>query len=155
MLVYSTLDVMAALDRPVSSPSRAGGTATQRTTGIGQQFTAWVAEFMKPTATLKAKPEEIWAWRNGLVHSYSFESDATRTGRARRAYYCYGSAQLAILRRVSHVREGKAVPVKIEHLIAATKTAIERFQKALAKDPSRAERVHSRVKEQFYALVRM
>ena len=96
MLVYSTLDVMASLDRP-ELPSGSPASSATPVTNIGQQFKAWVTEFMKPKMSLKASPEEIWAWRNGLVHAYSFESNDTKAGRARIAGYCYGPAQLAVL----------------------------------------------------------
>lgn len=152
MLLYSTLDVMAALDRPADT--NPVGTKPARTTGIGAQFQLWVEEFMKPRSSVKASPSDIWAWRNGLVHTYSVDSDKTKSGEARRAYYCYGTAQLALLRRTSEVKAHKAVPVKIEHLIAALKTGVERFRRALAKDPSRGERVYSRAKQQFYFLVK-
>lgn len=149
MLLYSTLDVMAALDRP-PDPKPSGSSKPARTTRIGKQFVAWIDEFMKPGISLKATPEEIWAWRNGLVHTYSVDSDATRAGTARRAYYCYGTGQLSVLRQMPEVRARKAVPVKVDHMIAALKTAIKRFREALAKDPRRAEKVYTRAAKQFY-----
>ncbi len=153
MLLYATLDVMAALDRP-PDPKPSVSSKPARTKGIGKQFVVWIEEFMKPRVSLKATPEDIWAWRNGLVHTYSVDSDATRAGTVRRVYYCYGTAQLSVLRRMPEVQAHKAVPVKVEHMIAALKTAIDRFRGALAKDPLRAEKVYTRAEKQFYTHIK-
>ena len=119
MLVYSTLDVMAALDRPpdptpaaVSTPSVRQHFETSPHHRHRQAVRQLDQRVHEAWASLKATADELWAWRNGLVHTYSIDSDATRAGTARRAYYCYGSAPLAILRRTSEVKANKAVPLR-------------------------------------------
>src|SRR5262245_55863957 len=87
-LMFSSLDALAALTRPV----------TQQSTD-GNVFRDWVSRFMKPETTLSCTSEDLWGARCGVLHLYSPESDLSARNKARRIYYKWSAGPAADMAR--------------------------------------------------------
>ena len=141
VLQYSAIDILASLD------AIDGNGSTRK------NFLAWVNSFLLPGSPLKATAEDLYSSRCALVHAYSFDSDQTRRQKARQVYYWWGGANDLLADDLSTVQSGKAVNVRMEHLLDAFRKAVVGFRVALSADAERAQRVYSRASNQFYAHV--
>jgi hypothetical protein len=132
ILLYSSIDIVASLDRPASQPE------VQR-----KDFIAWVDRYLLPGSLLTCSTEDLYAARCGMLHSYSSETKNTRLGKAKEIYYAWGSvsaqqAQQWMLQRIPH---SKAMVVHVGELSNAFREGLDRFLKSLAGDPKQAELV--------------
>ncbi len=75
-LMFSSIDALAALTRPV----------TQQSTD-SVVFKNWATRFIKPEDKLGCTAIDLWSARCGVLHLYSTESDLTNQNKAKRLYY--------------------------------------------------------------------
>jgi len=112
-LMFSSLDALAALTRPVGQ---------QSTSGL--VFRAWVARYVKPESSLGCTAEDLWGARCGVLHLYSPDSDLSAQKKARRVYYQWSAGPPADAARA--IPEGSLV-IDIETLDRVIKTAVHDF----------------------------
>jgi hypothetical protein len=138
ILIYSAIDVAAWL--------------------CGQQFTAWVSKYLLPGSNLDCTPRELYGARNGIVHNFSSESDASREGKLRQVVYSWGKADIETLRAMTKIvnldldlpnSPAKAVKAKftsviLEDLIAAFQIGLVRFFKEAESNERMAKRIKER-----------
>jgi hypothetical protein len=137
ILAYSAIDVAAWLS--------------------GQQFTAWVKKYLLPGSNLDCTPSELYGARNGIVHNFSSESDASREGKFRQIVYSWGKADIETLRTMTKIVnldldvpstaakgvKAKFTSVILEDLIVAFRIGLVRF----FKEAESNERIAKRIKE--------
>jgi hypothetical protein len=134
ILIYSAIDVAAWLS--------------------GQQFTAWVSKYLLPGSNLDCTPRELYGARNGIVHNFSSESDASREGKLRQIVYSWGKADIETLRAMTKIvnldldvtstaAKAKFTSVILEDLIAAFRIGLVQF----FKEAESNERIAKRIKE--------
>lgn len=75
-LIFSSIDALAALTRPVGQGRTNGGV-----------FKDWVTRYVKPEESLGCTAENLWSARCGVVHLYGPDSELTANNRARRIFY--------------------------------------------------------------------
>jgi hypothetical protein len=137
ILIYSAIDVAGWLS--------------------GQQFTAWVKKYLLPGSNLDCTPGELYGARNGIVHNFSSESDASRKGKFRQIVYSFGKADIETLRTMTKIVnldldvpnatdkgvKAKFTTVILEDLIAALRIGLVRF----FEEAKSNERIAKRIKE--------
>ncbi|HUT29325.1 MAG TPA: hypothetical protein VMX13_06005 [Sedimentisphaerales bacterium] len=141
ILIYSTLDILAWLNRPSTHPD-----VTKC------DFLAWVDQYLRPGPSLHCTPIDLYAARCGIIHSLQAESKLSREGKARQVWYSWGKCEVARLR--ASIRQAKlektAVPVQVEALFEALKSGITQFLESLEADPSHAKLVYDRARKKFF-----
>ena len=135
ILLYSTIDIMAWLDRPEGKHD-----VTRA------DFISWVDAFMLPGSGLPCSSRDLYSARCAILHSYSAESRQTRHGLARLLFYAWGTADSAKLQRLIEA-EGStnAVAVQLEDLILALGQGINKCLDA----PKHPDLVQSRAQKFF------
>jgi hypothetical protein len=112
-LMFSSVDALAALTRPVG----------QKSTNAGV-FKKWVSRFIKPECTLGCSSEDIWGARCGVLHLYSPDSDLSAANKARRIYYQWRAGPTADATRP--IPQGSLV-LAVEDLRCAVEQAVKDF----------------------------
>jgi hypothetical protein len=76
ILIYAGMDTMAFLDMPEG-----------QTEVRGRDFIRWAGRYVRFPGSVQVTGEELYAARCGMLHTYTAEARATRSGRARRIGY--------------------------------------------------------------------
>jgi hypothetical protein len=76
ILLYTSIDILAALIRPLDQPDT-----------TGEIFKTWVRDFMLKNSSLPCNEEDLWAARCGLLHTFTIQSRNSRQGKAREIHY--------------------------------------------------------------------
>ena len=142
ILIYSTLDILAWLNRP----------ARQRDVARCD-FLAWVERYLLPGSSLLCTPIDLYAARCGIIHSLQAESKLSREGEARQVWYSWGKGEVARLRDgIGQAKlEKTAVAVQVEALFEALRKGIAQFLESIEADPSHAKLVYERAREKFFS----
>jgi hypothetical protein len=135
ILLYSTIDIMAWLDRP-----------RQHEDTIREDFQRWVETFLLPGSDLNCTPEDLYAARCAVVHSGAARSRLSREGKAREILYAWGEAHVDDLQDALGCAKLPAVAVHIGTLTEALRRGVSRFASALSNDASTAQLVRERVR---------
>lgn len=83
-LMFSSLDALAALTRPIGQQSTNGAV-----------FRAWATQFIQPEHSLGCTAEDLWGARCGVLHLYSPDSDLSAQNKARSIYYQWSDGPAA------------------------------------------------------------
>lgn len=130
ILTYSTMDIMAWLDREETHPD------VQR-----DDFIRWVQTYMLPDSELSCTATDLYAARCSLLHSCSTESRLSREGGASQIFYSYGEAGEQDLQALIDWEAGTdAKAVHVDRLVSALKTGIDRFLSAADRASAVRER---------------
>jgi hypothetical protein len=76
LLLYTSIDIIASLTRPVNAASTTGAF-----------YKDWVNDYMLPDSNLDITAEEMWGARCGLLHTGTAESNLSRRQGARMINY--------------------------------------------------------------------
>lgn len=112
-LMFSSLDALAALTRPVGQQSTNSAV-----------FKAWAAQFIQPESSLNCTTEDLWGARCGVLHLYSPDSDLSAKNKARRIYYQWSEGPAADAARA--IPDGSLV-IAVETLQNAIENAVRDF----------------------------
>ena len=135
ILFYCTIDILAWLDGPENG---------NRRNLVGENFEAWVAQYLLPNTSLDCKAKDLYAARCSLVHSYRADPESSRKRKAKMIFYSWGSANNQFLR---DRMPPSIATVHIDDLFTALTKGIECFKEALAKDARKADLVYKRAGE--------
>ena|SRR5882757_1781637 len=126
VLLYAGIDVAASLE-----PS-AG-------IGVGDRFEKWVERYMLNSGALACTGKDLYAARCGVVHTFTPDSDISKTGRARVIGYAYGDAEVKKLDEATSLlgRQGLQVNVRLLDLIEAFHNGFEVYLKEAFMDSTR------------------
>lgn len=120
-----------------------GWLATTSDWATGESFKKWVDRYMLPDGPLTCTSEDLWAARNGLLHTATAKSKLTAHGKARQIWY-YGKERSEKFLSSKIAGRTDIVAVRTVDLIEAFANGAIRFTKALEKDPQLAARVNQR-----------
>lgn len=134
VLVYSGIDVAASLE-----PSLAKG--------VGARFVKWVDRYMLTGRSLGCTAKELYAARCGVVHTFTPDSDLSKTGGLRVIGYAYGNADLKKLDEATAVsgRHELQANVHLGELIEAFHAGYEAYLKEVLLDNARWKEVMENV----------
>jgi hypothetical protein len=132
VLLYSGIDVAASLE-----PS-AGNS-------VGERFEKWVDRYMLNGRSLPCAAKELYAARCAVVHTFTPDSNLSKTGKARVIGYAFGDADLKKLDDVTVLlgRESGQVNVHMKDLIEAFHSACATYLKEALTDTDRRNEVMS------------
>jgi hypothetical protein len=136
-LVYSAIDAMAGLSRPL-----------KRKENNGDDFTSWVKAYYLPSLPANVSAEDLWGARCGIVHTYGPYSRHARSGKARMLIYRWRVGHRpddAVLHEYEQM--SNVTVVEIERLVDAFHQAVERFSTHIDAAADLRRRVEHHVKE--------
>ena len=138
VLVYTGIDIFAALNRP-----------TEKNSGTRQDFIGWCEAYLLPESGLKCTGVDLYAARCGIVHSYTADSQLSRENKATQLIYSWGDQSPAPLQNVLEKIKIPAHVVHIESLVAAFKRATRVFFSEIREDSQRRDLVVARAGKFF------
>ncbi len=123
ILIYSTIDSFSSLANRSEQKGR-------------KVFMDWVREWMLRSSSLGCNETDIYAARCGLLHQNISDSDLSRSGKARRIFYCWGQSDMRILEESIRRKRSQdsIVVLRIEDLINSLKKAISSNINEIQKD---------------------
>jgi hypothetical protein len=126
-LLYSAIDIFASLER-------------QPNEGTRGSFVRWVDTYMLPNSALQFSSIDLYAARCGIVHAFSAESDLSRSGKARKIVYAWGTASAESLRHAGQSLGRNEVSVHVRDLIDGFGLAIVKYIDDVVDHPLQHER---------------
>jgi len=139
ILLYSSIDLMASLNRAPAKPK------VEKS-----DFVEWVNIYLLPGSELNCSAIDLYAARCGLVHSYSPDSVLSRDLKAKKLYYAHGNKKATELQtRINDSPQKDIIAVHIDQLFKALKVAVGRFASALKSNPSKEKLAAQRASEFF------
>jgi hypothetical protein len=126
-LLYSAIDIFASLER-------------QPNEGTRGSFVRWVDTYMLPNSALQFSSIDLYAARCGIVHAFSAESDLSRSGKARKIAYAWGTASAESLRHAGQSLGRNEVSVHVRDLIDGFGLAIVKYIDDVVDHPLQHER---------------
>jgi hypothetical protein len=126
-LLYSAIDIFASLER-------------QPNKGTRGSFVRWVDTYMLPNSALQFSSIDLYAARCGIVHAFSAESDLSRSGKARKIVYAWGTASAESLRHAGQSLGRNEVSVHVRDLIDGFGLAIVKYIDDVVDHPLQHER---------------
>ncbi|WGO96671.1 hypothetical protein QFX18_11500 [Saccharophagus degradans] len=138
ILIYSSIDSMGLLDAP----------ATQ-TKATGSTFKEWAKKYLLANGDFEYNEIDLWAARCAVLHTYTSESDLSKSGSAKQLQYYAGpkdNPKAEVFKSVTPLIDGgKYAPAHIEDTYMAFLTGIESFSEALIQRCKRESDVEKRV----------
>lgn len=138
ILVYSGIDIFAALNRPA-----------EKEEGTRKDFKEWCELYLLSNNELPCSATDLYAARCGVVHSYTAESRLSRNMAAKEIVYSWGNQSpeplQIILKRIGH----SAHVIHIETLVSVFKKGVGEFLEEVSKDKSNINLVISRAAKLF------
>jgi hypothetical protein len=124
-LFYTTLDVMASLERIQSEGTQAA-------------FVRWADKYFLKVRSLPCNATDLYAARCAVLHTFTAESDLSRRGRARVLFYAWGNSAAEDLDQTAALLDrGDVISVHVRDLIDALRGGIAEYIRELGADISR------------------
>lgn len=117
ILLYSSIDILSSLTRPVGSDDTSGTI-----------FKDWVKRYLLPGSFLSCSEEDIWGARCGLLHTYTVQSRLSRQGRVRELHYIKDRKFTKFAQLQIDPKMQARVFVYLPDLIFAFSNAVELFK---------------------------
>jgi hypothetical protein len=125
ILIYSAIETCGLLDAP-----------SEQQSATGQTFKDWVKKYMLTFPGVEFSEIELWAARCAVVHTFTSESDLSKSGLARELLYYTGDKSAShnqeLLAFAKRYEGGKQLPVRFEDLCEAFFQGMKEFVQVLA-----------------------
>jgi len=135
ILLYSSLDIVASLSRPISQEDTSG-----------EVFKKWVDTHMLPDSGLTCSAQDVWAARCGILHTLSLQSRLSRCGSARVLTYVDRPNVVDEFQDRIDPTRSQYVVVALRPYAQAFLTAIIRFTQQVQADPELRRTVEHHVR---------
>jgi hypothetical protein len=123
ILIYAGIDAAAWL-------------ASDTNEGVGKRFRRWVDRWMLPAKPLLATASDLYAARCAVLHTFTADSDLSKTGTARRIAYATGQASAKELQaKLDAKGHSDIVVVHIADLYDAFRLGFAAYFDSLHSDP--------------------
>jgi len=141
VLIYTSLD------------SLAWALYGHETKEVKHRFVSLCEAYVLPNSKLNCTSLELYAARCSILHSLGWESDLSKDGKARSAFYSFGTddptlAQIAY----DHSYPGKFVAIRADELLVATKSAVTRVTNEAQQDKALAASLSMSTGKQYMSL---
>ena len=128
ILIYAGIDAAAWL-------------ASDDNEGVGKRFQRWVDRWMLPAKPLLATAAELYAARCAVLHTFTADSDLSKTGKVRRVAYATGEVSAQELQtKLDAKGHSDIVVVHINDLYLAYGSGFAAFLESLHSDPAACAR---------------
>lgn len=132
LLLFTSLDIVASLTRPVTAEDTSG-----------QVFMDWVTAYMLlPDSGLSCTAMDVWGARCGFLHTLTTESSKSRQGAARELQFIGDDKLAAELQQKFDPELAKHIFVPLRPFVAAFINSVERFATAVQADANLQETVY-------------
>jgi hypothetical protein len=120
IIIYSSIDTLGLLDAPPS-----------QSTTSGASFKNWSKKYLLSDPNIEFSDIDLWAARCAVLHTFTSESNLSKSGKAKELqYYAGDKSSPELMQFVSATKSidgGKHLPVHFEDLIQAFISGFERF----------------------------
>jgi len=138
IIIYSTIDTCGLLDAP---PSQSSAT--------GSSFKAWVKKYLLTDPGIEFNEVDLWAARCSVLHTFTSESDLSKSGQARELQYYSGDKSAAHVQQfitfTKRHEGGKHLPVHYGDLCEAFFQAIKSFVSDLDANCTSSQQYNDRL----------
>jgi hypothetical protein len=134
-LTYATVDALAALTRPLNA-----------TRGTKTHYKAWVTRYMLPHLKPSLTADDLYAARCGILHAYSPESEASRSGEVKAIVYKWRKGHKPNDERLAELARTATV-IEVQSLVEALESAVIQFEAHIATHADLESRVANHVRE--------
>jgi len=134
-LIYSTIDALSALTRPVTQAD------TERSV-----FIDWVRCYLLPSSRVPCTPEDLYGARCGILHNYGIDSSMRRRDAAKALIYCWRNGPQPDSHHRAHI-PGDALTICVEDLKEALDAAVEKFLQQIEADQALRSTVNHHLKD--------
>lgn len=137
ILIYSGIDIVGSLEREEGETSKAS-------------FIKWANTYLLKEKSLGCSDQDLYAARCGILHTASAESNLSKSGKALKVYYAWGTAESNDLRKTGKLidREDNVV-IHVSDLFTGFKLGITHHMKDISEDPVRMSNVIERAGKVF------
>ena len=133
ILLFAAMDALANLARPASQDE-----------ATGQDFQDWVQRYFRVSGETEVTPEEWWAARCAIVHTYGAYARAHKKPQVRIMNWMTGDTPDT---RVKMARTEEVVFVNVRAMHMALVEGAQRFLTEAFKDDTRRELIEARLRE--------
>ncbi len=130
ILVYSGIDILASLER-------------QSGEGTKSAFVRWAENYLLNNTSLLCTGLELYGARCGVLHTFTAESDLSRSGSIRPIIYATGDATAVDLQTTVVRLNRNEVAIHLDDLVEAFRLGTASYLEDLAQDSQRARAVQT------------
>lgn len=124
-----------------------------KTQGVRERFTALCDSHILPGSSIQCAALELYAARCSVLHTLGWESDLSKSGKARSVFYSFGTDDPTLAQAALELTNpGKFVSLRPDELLVAVKGAVETIAKLASKDEELAARLSVAAGKQFRSL---
>jgi hypothetical protein len=128
-LLYSGIDVISSLE-------------AEQNERVQESFMRWVDAYLLKAGTFRCSALDLYAARCAIVHTFTAQSDLSRSGKARKVYYAWGTADEANLDQVSQILGKRdVICVHVQDLIDSFRIATANYLEEVEKQPERQKNI--------------
>lgn len=141
VLVYTTIDTLA------------WAVYGQDILEVKRRFVALCDNYLLSNSSFDCTALELYAARCSILHSLGWESELSRTGKARSIYYSFGTDDPSLYQQAIEISHpGKFLAVRADDLLTAAEKAVASVSEAAKNDPALKERLARAEGKQYRAL---
>lgn len=141
VLIYTAIDTLA------------WAAYSEKTKEVRVRFTSLCDEYVLPGANLQCTALELYAARYSILHSLGWESELSKSGKARSVFYSFGTDDSTTAQAALDLsRPGQFISVKADDLFAAVQGATGAVAAAASKDSVLAARLSVAAGKQYRSL---
>ena len=119
VIIYSSIDTLGLLDAP-----------PEQVSASGDSFKNWVKKYLVSQPGVEFNETDLWAARCSVLHTFTTQSDLSRSGKAREIQYYGGDKTTALAAQFVAVTKamdgGKHLPVHFEDFYGAFLNALRK-----------------------------
>jgi len=138
VLIYTAMDTLAwALYR-------------EKIQGVRVRFTALCDNYILPGSGIQCTALELYAARCSVLHTLGWESDLSKSDKARSVFYSFGTDDPTLAQAALDLTNpGKFVSLKADDLLVAVRAAVETLAMLASKDEELANRLSLAAGKQY------
>ena len=124
-----------------------------KTQGVRERFTTLCDSHILPGSSIQCTSLDLYAARCSILHTLGWESDLSKSGKARSVFYSFGTDDPALAQAALEITSpGKFVSLRPDELLVAIKGTVETIATLASKDEELAVRLSIAAGRQFRSL---
>lgn len=140
ILIYATMDSYA-------------WAVSAKDPGVKMRFEEFVRDWVLPNHPLHCTPTDLYAARCAILHTLTSESDLSRSGKAQRVLYAWGTGEVARLdSALQHLGAQDVVTLHVEDLANALFKAMVAVSEKAAVDDALEQRLREAAGQHYQNL---
>lgn len=121
--------------------------------GVRERFTALCDNYILPGSGIQCAALDLYAARCSVLHTLGWESDLSKSGKARSVFYSFGTDDPMLAQTALELTNpGKFVSLRPDDLLLAVKGAVAAITTLASKDEGLAARLSIAAGKQYRSL---